>query len=245
MMTQYPECTTKPSSPQVSWIQDTVQMLCKETSKNIFRSHLPQRILANFINRGKSTLEIKVATKKYPNPLARKIRAGAPFVEEFEQVTSIDLLPASEARNPDVEILNLDTVILYAEETQISQAFSLFLPTACMEDEVSRSPDSNTDCLWVKDTIWQSEISRDIDLEIEVTGNHDLDIELERTNGTFLDFKISAAPALPQFRQLTGEFEGIVAIRVKCRKSPVHACSACQYRYKICYPKSFGFVASS
>ncbi|AOX02158.1 hypothetical protein BJP34_24380 [Moorena producens PAL-8-15-08-1] len=118
-----------------------------------------------------------------------------------------------------------------------------FLPTACVENEVSRQPDSSTDCLWVPDLIWQSGIRRNISLEIEATGNHDLRVELEGPVGIFQVFNVSAAPALPQFRKLTGDFEGIVSVRVQCEKSPVNSCSACTYKYKICYPRQLGFVS--
>ncbi|AOY82583.1 hypothetical protein BJP36_24365 [Moorena producens JHB] len=231
MVYQSSECMKQQSSPEISWMQETVQMLCKEGSRNIFRSRRPQRVLANFTNRGNSNFEVKIVTKNCTEPLTRKVRAGAPFVEEFEQVTSIELIPSPTDNQPETAVLILDSLFFYAEElTQPFPTLVWFLPTACVENEVSRQPDSSTDCLWVPDLIWQSGIRRNISLEIEATGNHDLRVELEGPVGIFDVFNVSAAPALPQFRKLTGDFEGIVSVRVQCEKSPVNSCSACTYK---------------
>ena len=244
MVNLSPKPMKENSSPQVSWMQETVQMSCKEGSKNIFSHHCPQRVLAHFTNRGNSNVEVKIVTKEETKPLRRKIGAGAPFIEEFEQVSSIELVPSEADMQSETAILNLDTLLFYAEEqTQPFQTLVWFLPTACVENEVSRQPDSFSDCLWVTDTIWQSRISRNISLEIEATGNHNLRVELEGPVGIFQIFNVFAAPALPQFRQLTGDFEDIVSVRVQCQKSPVNSCSVCKYKYKICYPRPFNLVS--
>jgi hypothetical protein len=115
---------------------------------------------------------------------------------------------------------------------------SCFFPTVCVEKEVSILPYSSIDCIWNPDKIWQSKTPRNISLEIEATGNHNLRIELEGPVGIFKELHVSAAPVLPQFRKITGEFEDIVSVQVQCQKSPA-SCSACKYKYKICYRKPF------
>ncbi|NET91620.1 MAG: hypothetical protein F6K45_26730 [Kamptonema sp. SIO1D9] len=232
------------SYPQIYWMQENVQIPCKEGSKNIFCSHCPQRVLAHFTNRGNSDLEVKITTKLQAEPLVRKVSAGAPFVEEFEQVSSIELIPSQEDIHSKTGVLKLDALLFYVEEqTQPFPTLAWFLPNTCVENEVSRQPDSFADCLWVTDTIWQSRTPRKINIEIEATGNHDVRVELEEPGGVFQIFNVSAAPAPPQFRKLTGEFEDIVSVRVKCQKSPVNSCSVCKYKYKICYPRPLGLVA--
>lgn len=244
MIHQSSQCQKEKLSPQISWTKETVQMRCKDEGKNIFRSRYPQRVIANLTNRGDSHVEVKVTTKKQPEPLTRKVRAGAPFVEEFEQVTSIEVIPVDGTHQPKAAIQTLDTLLFYAEETaQPFQTLVWFLPTTCVENEVSLLPDSSTVCLWEPDTIWQSGIPRDISLEIEATGHHNLKVELEGPVGIFDSFNVFADSDLPQYQKLTGDFEGIVSVRVQCQQSLVNSCSACQYKYKICYKRPLGFAA--
>jgi hypothetical protein len=117
-----------------------------------------------------------------------------------------------------------------------------FLPDACFAGDAVRAPDSIADCLWVQETLWTSPVPRTIDLELEITGDHDMRVEVEASNGSRDVFSILAAPALPQFRKIAERFEDVVAVHLQGRKSPVNACSALRFRYRLCYPRRFGLT---
>jgi hypothetical protein len=225
----------------ISTTQESVRGLSSEEPKSIFKSRDPQNVLANFINRGGTKVELKISTTEHKDSVPRLIRSGATLIEEFEKVVSIELVPSKpNPNNLDRENFNFDTLIFHASgQTVPFKRWILFLPNACVENEVSRQPDDSSACVWEKDTIWKSTIARNINLELEVTGFHDLKVEIEDSNGGLSIFKIYAPPALPQFRSLIGDFEDIVAVHVVGQRSDVNPCSTCDYKYKICYKKQF------
>ena len=167
--------------------------------------------------------------------IERTLAPGQAFSEEFAQLLSVQaVVPASSI--PVVIALNFQVAsIPTGEDNGFSASDWLATGKICLNGEVESEPDQNIDCLWETVTLWQAAFKRDIDLNITLTGKHDMKVEIEGPVGIYQVYNISAAPALPQFQVLSGQWEDIVAVHIHCIKSAVNPCESCDYTYDLCY----------
>jgi hypothetical protein len=167
--------------------------------------------------------------------LERTLEAGEAINEEFPQLVAV-VAEVALYSVPVVTTLNFVAVYVpTGDDNGFSASDWIYAGEICLDGAVESEPDQNIDCLWDVETLWQAAGERDIELNIEITGDHDMTVDVEGPVGVYQSYNISAAPALPQFRVLSGEWEGIVAVHFHCMKSPVNPCGSCDFTYELCY----------
>jgi hypothetical protein len=166
--------------------------------------------------------------------LDRPIDPGASYSAEFASVVAV-FCEVDPSGDPILPALDFFAIYSPTSPGGFGATDWLSAGVVCVNGEVDTPTDSDIDCLWDRDVIWESVEPRKIDLEIEITGDHDLFVDIEYEGGIYQGYNVSAPPALPQFQTLAGEWEDVVAVYIEVEKSPVNDCSNGKYDYSICY----------
>lgn len=226
-----------PKEPQVNLIEQTLDL--EEGSTTLFESTEANNAVLNLQFSGNTSIVIKIKliadNEGTTRIIERTLEPGRAFIEEFPQLLSLHaLVPVLSV--PVVAALNFQIATIPTDgDNGFSASDWLSAGKICLNGEVESEPDQNIDCLWETETLWQAVSERDIDLNITLTGKHDMKVEIEGPVGIFQVYNVSAAPALPQFQVLSGQWEGVVAVHIHCIKSPVNPCESCDYTYSLCY----------
>ena len=181
--------------------------------------------------------EVVASSDGTTRKISRTIQAGAVLNEEFAQLLSVVAVIIPGTALPPASSLNFVAVFVPSAGDNGFDGPNDWLHAGlvCLDAEMSDDPDQNIDCLWEKRTLWSAVSPREIDLIINITGEHDMKVELEGPVGIYQVYNVSAAPALPQFQKLEGSWEGIVAIHYLGQKSPVNDCSSLDFNFDLCY----------
>lgn len=182
-------------------------------------------------------LEVIASADGTTRSISRTIPPGGFLNEEFAQLLSVAAVVIPGTPVPPASTFNFVAVFVPSDGDNGFNGPNdwLHAGVVCLNGEVQQEPDQDIDCLWEKRTLWSAVSPRDIELTINLTGNHDMKVELEGPVGIYQVYNLSAAPALPQFQKLEGSWEGIVAIHYFGQKSPVNDCSSLDFDYDLCY----------
>lgn len=94
---------------------------------------------------------------------------------------------------------------------------------------ISDPTDSTRDCLWNFDTLWESVTARDMDVFFEATGPHDVEVLIwEGAISNKLDVNGLDAGIV---HTNGGDYYDVVKVETRCTRSPVSACSPCNFDY--------------
>ena len=105
----------------------------------------------------------------------------------------------------------------------------------CLGGKGTYHPEPGNDCLFEEVKVWSSAAPRTVSLDIKATGKTDFVVEIEDSNNTFASYKVFAAPATPQHQSIVGEWEDVIAVRIRGAKNPVNGCAPLKLEGTLCY----------
>lgn len=94
---------------------------------------------------------------------------------------------------------------------------------------ISDPADSTRDCLWNFDTLWESITPRDMDVFFEATGPHSVQVLVWEGNVSS-QINVNGLDA-GLVHTNGGDFYDVTKVETRCQKSPVSACSPCNFDY--------------
>ncbi len=189
----------------------------------------PIDLIGTFVNTGKSDALLSI---RNDSTLRIVIPVGQMQIVEVSNLKTMKVIPLGEGG------CTLDASIYHAPaQNNPGGKFDLkaWDTEVCGGGIGVYHPEDPNQCLFEQVTVWSSATPRLVQMDIHVIGKTDLEVEIEFEGHTFSSFKAYAPPATPVHQSVTGEFDKVIAVRIRGEKNPVNGCAPLRIEGQLCY----------